>query len=110
MKIASRTLRLRNPTRDVEVTVDIFLPEKDGNAWRCRYEIGWPSGKWESFGGGYDSVQAIVSTLQKIGVEIYFSLEHQSGNLNWGEDWKGYGFPVPADARELLIGDDAKHF
>jgi hypothetical protein len=110
MKIANRKLTLRRANGDIVVPVDLFLPEQHGGGWQCRYEIGWPYGTYRSFGAGHDSMQALISALQKIAVDIHFSDEHKSGRLNWGDDWKGYGFPIPQDARDLLLGDDARHF
>lgn len=109
MKIATRQLKLRGASGDVEVSVDIFLPEQDGTAWKCCYEINWPEEKWSSYAGGFDSAQAIVLALQKIGSDIYFSDYHRSGKLFWDSPEKGYGFPLPASARDMLIGDDAKY-
>jgi hypothetical protein len=45
--------------------------------------------------------------MQSIGTDIYFSEYHKSGQLMWEAPGKGYGFPVPHNARDLLIGDDA---
>jgi hypothetical protein len=109
MKIASRTLTLRDAPGDASVEVSIFVPEPDGGSWTCRYEIGWPHGKWESFGAGVDAMQALTIALQKIGVEIYFSEYHKSGQLFWDKPGNGYGFPVPPSARDVLIGDDIKY-
>jgi hypothetical protein len=44
--------------------------------------------------------------MEKIGVEIYGSDHHRSGKLEWLSTYKGYGFPVPHNSRDLLIGDD----
>jgi len=44
-----------------------------------------------------------------IGSEIYTSDYHKSGHLSSHESWRGYGFPVPQNLRDLLIGDDAKY-
>jgi hypothetical protein len=108
MKIATRLLKLRTAGTDVGVQIDIFAPKPDGDVWKCEYEINWPDDKWVSHAGGADSAQALVLALQKIGVEIYFSEYHTSGRLYWDEPGKGYGFPVPASARDALIGDDLK--
>lgn len=110
MKIASRTLMLQGRAGAVAVPVDVFAPEPDGNGWICRYQIQWPQKPWSSFGAGLDAVQALAIALQKIGVEIYSSDYHRSGLLAWGEPGSGYGFPVPASARDLLIGDDVKYY
>jgi len=66
--------------------------------------------KVDKLRGGIDSAQAITLALQKIGTEIYFGDYHKSGNLFWESPGKGYGFPLPPSARDLLIGDDAKFF
>ncbi len=110
MKIATRILKLRTGSAEVEVPVNIFAPEPDGDVWKCRYEIHWPEEKWSSHAGGVDSTQALVLALQKIGVEIYFSDHHKSGKLFWDDPGKGYGFPVPPSARDVLIGEDPKFY
>jgi hypothetical protein len=76
--------------------------------WVCRYEIGWPCERRSSFGAGFDAVQALHLTLQKIGMEIYRSAYHATGRLAWGEQGMGYGFPVPRSGRDVLIGDDRR--
>lgn len=110
MKMAERILKFKSGKSDLDVAIKLFTPERDGNAWKCRYEINWPEGKWESYAGGFDSMQALVLALQKIGTEIYFSDYHKSGNLFWDVPNSGYGFPLPKDVRSSLIGDDAKYF
>ena len=55
-------------------------------------------------------MQAVILALSMIGVIIYTSDYHESGNLSSGEQGRGYGFPVPHTVRDLLIGDDAKFF
>ena len=53
-------------------------------------------------------MQAVLLTMQKIGTEIYMSEYHKSGRLLWTAPGRGYGFPVPCNLRDLLIGDDAR--
>jgi hypothetical protein len=110
MKIAERTLKYKSDKGDLIVTIRVFAPERDGNAWKCRYEIDWPAEKWASYAGGFDSTQALILALQKIGTDIYFSEYHKSGRLFWDNPNNGYGFPLPKDARDNLIGNDAKYF
>src|SRR5579872_4543760 len=106
MIIATRTLRLKATPSDTNVLIEIFAPERDGNAWNCRYNIHWPSGLWSSFAAGVDSAQALVLAFQKIGVDVYFSDYHKSGKLFWDKPASGYGFPLPPAARDALVGDD----
>ena len=54
-----------------------------------------------------DSVQALLLALQAIGAELYRSEHHLSGRLLWEKEGGGYGFPVPRNIRDLLVGDDA---
>jgi hypothetical protein len=75
--------------------------------WTCRYEIDWPGHTRSHFAGGADSFQALILALQMIGAEIYASAYHEAGSLKWFERWRGYGFPVGYNLRDLLIGDDA---
>lgn len=107
--IASRFLTFRSETGDIKIPINIFAPERDDGAWKCRYEIGWPDDVWKSYGAGVDSVQALNIALEKIGIELYTSEFHKSERLIWEKPANGYGFPVAKDARDLLIGDDAKY-
>jgi len=42
----------------------------------------------------------------EFGIEIYTSEYHRQGKLSWCELGRGYGFPVTANVRDLLQGDD----
>lgn len=108
MTIATRTLKLNLQNGIVDVPINIFLPERDGDSWMCHYEINWPDKPWRSAAGGLDSVQALHCAMEKIGIELYASAANKSGLLTWSSDWKGFGFPVPQNARDMLVGDDAK--
>ncbi len=110
MIIASRSLKLRQGSADFEVPVRIHAPRKNDAEWICDYEIGWPEGARNSYAGSLDAVQALQLALQKIGIELYTSEHHKAGHLRSGNAWNGYGFPVPANAKDLLVGDDAKYF
>ncbi|OYW33318.1 MAG: hypothetical protein B7Y12_20930 [Rhizobiales bacterium 24-66-13] len=58
---------------------------------------------------GFDSVQALVIAMQMIAADIYTSSYHEAGQLLFRPDWKGYGFPVTHNMRDMLTGDDAKY-
>lgn len=110
MLIASRTLTLLNGSDRIQIPIRIFAPEKStSGSWFCRYEIDWPSERHTMEIGGFDSAQAIVLALQAIGAEIYSSSYHKLGKLFFDKPGAGYGFPVSAGLRDLLIGDDAKY-
>lgn len=108
MIIANRSLKLCHMHSEIEVLVRVYAPEFRDDDWSCKYEIGWPQGTREGCAFGIDSAQALFVALQKIGTEIYASDYHQSGNLMWSERARGYGFPVPQNLRDLLVGEDAK--
>jgi Domain of unknown function (DUF6968) len=110
MIIASRSLVLRDNNRSVEMPVRIHAPEKARVDWICRFEIEWPEGRVERWGTGVDAVQSLWIALQMIGTEIYTSQWHEAGQLVWLEPGRGYGFPVPNNIRDLLVGDDKKFF
>jgi hypothetical protein len=109
MIVASRFLKLRLSEKDVDVEVRIFSPRADQDHWACDYEIDWPEGMRKGAAYGYDSVQALHSALNLVGAELYTSDYHKAGKLASVDSWKGYGFPVPKNIRDLLIGDDAKY-
>ena len=92
----------------LQVSVQLFAPENTGHDWRCRYVIGWPNGKEGNAANGIDAMQALILTLQMIGARLYFSDYHKTGRLYFETPGSGYGFPVPKNARDLLIGDDAR--
>lgn len=105
----SHGLKLRDPL-DRDVAIRMYAPERAEVDWVCRFEIDWPEQKAERWGAGIDGVQAMISALQMIGAEIYARAESKSGKLEWLEPGRGYGFPVPANVRDLLVGDDKQFF
>jgi hypothetical protein len=110
MVIATRVLTLRHSGADIPIAIRVFAPERDGDAWTCRYEIDWPEGTRTTAAGGADSVQALTVALKMIGADLYSSLYHKSGKLRLTAPGKGYGFPVPSSIRDMLEGDDEKYF
>jgi hypothetical protein len=108
MIIATRTLKLRSATRDIEIPVRIFAPEQEAASWSCKFEVDWPDGMLTLAVGGVDAVQSLELALKMIGAHIYASDHHASGNLMWEAPGKGYGFPVTNGIRDLLVGDDKK--
>jgi Domain of unknown function (DUF6968) len=104
--IAHRRLVLSSPSGDIQVPVRLFQPEQRDGMWICRYEIDWPNRTKSHLAAGIDGMQALILALRTVGAEIYASDYHKSGCLRWFEPNRGYGFPVPANLRELLIGDD----
>jgi hypothetical protein len=109
MVVASRSLTLRQREGNVAVEIRIFAPQPDQAHWSCAYEIDWPEGTRKFATSGIDSIQALILALNMIGSEIYTSEYHKAGHLSLGDSWKGYGFPVPQNLRDLLEGDDAKY-
>jgi len=110
MRMATRVLRVKTPEGTVELPIHIHIPEEAEGSWGCRYEIGWPGEPRTRTARGADSVQAVILALQMIGTELYTSGYHKAGELLPGGNNNGYGFPVPANLRDMLIGDDAKFF
>lgn len=108
--IAARVLIYRDENGEKEIPIRLFAPEPQDNHWICRFEIDWPKETLKRYGAGQDSVQALVHALQMIGIILYTSDEHKSGNMGWEEIGTGYGFPVMGSVRDLLVGYDAKYF
>jgi hypothetical protein len=108
MLIGTRTLRFEDGADRIDIAIEVHAPERgEDGGWFCRYAIDWPDERRESEGWGHDALQAVWLTLSKIGIEIYTSAYHQTGRLVWEEAGQGYGFPVPPNARDMLVGDDA---
>jgi hypothetical protein len=110
MPAITRLLKLQDRGRELEVAVRISWPTQTKTAWSCSWEIVWPDRKRSNSAGGFDAIQALTNALQVVGCELYLSDEHKSGNLSWGGKWLGYGFPVPNNIRDLLVGDDKQYF
>jgi hypothetical protein len=106
MLIATRNLVVRSEGRDVTLEIRLFEPVSDDGAWSCRYEIDWPDGTKNGRAMGVDGIQAIFVTLQKIGIVLYTSKYHRDAQLVWPAAESGYGFPVPSNAHDLLVGED----
>ena len=110
MLIANRTLIWRDGEREAPVDIRIYAPELGPEgSWGCRFEIAWPDRPKEMTVYGFDAMQALVLGLQTIGVQIYTSEYHESGNLFWDKPGNGYGFPVAPTLRDLLVGEDRKY-
>ena len=108
MVIATRVLKLRRPTGQIDIPIRIFAPQRRGDNWMCHFEIDWPDEIVALDAGGVDSVQAMELALRMIGAFIYGSDHHASGNLIWEAPGQGYGLPVPNTIRDLLVGEDKK--
>jgi hypothetical protein len=106
MLIIAHELFLRTEDRETVIAIRIFKPEEQEKVWACRYEIEWPEGARVFSAIGFDSLQALVLALQMIGAEIYSSAYHREGRLRAYDNEKGYGFPVAASLRDLLVGAD----
>ena len=107
MIIGTRTLTVETPDGDMPVVIRMFLPEPIETTWDCRYEIDWPEGTIKSHTQGNDALHAIELAMQKLGTEVYMSRYHHEGKMWWIKPWVGYGFPMPKEARDLMIGHDA---
>jgi hypothetical protein len=94
----------------MKVPVRMFAPEDIGGGYKCRFEIDWPENPVRAYGAGADEFQALDLTQKQIALEIYHSPYHASGRLWAGSPGRGYGFPIIAQARDLLVGDDRKMF
>ena len=110
MKIAHRTLTFNENNKPIQIQILIGAPLQAEWAWSCEGSIGWPHGLRASRAFGVDSVQALRLTLEMIDAELYSSPYHSSGNLYFETLHRGYGFPVPANMRDVLIGDDKSLF
>ncbi|MCX7310122.1 MAG: hypothetical protein NTZ72_20125 [Afipia sp.] len=110
MIIAERVLKKRNASKDISVPIRIFAPTQEIDAWACHWEIHWPDRLRTGDALGFDGAQALIHAFQTVGSEIYASDEHKSGQLFWSNFRRGYGFPVPQNIRDVLIGDDADYF
>lgn len=110
MLILTHTLHLNRPAGKVPVEIRLYQPLPTGASWICNFEIDWPKGRLARHGVGEDALQALVTALQMIGAQIYTSPYHEDGSLRAYDREDGYGFPVPNNLRDLLIGVDKMSF
>ncbi len=91
----SRALQL-NETHSTNVTITIGKPQKfpDGQDYYCPYQIiGLGDGKIR-WGGGIDEIQALLLTLEQIGIFLSNSEKYKQGTLSWiGSEDGNLGFP-----------------
>ncbi len=59
---------------------------------------------------GIDGIQAIEIAMRLIGARLYTSAHHEAGTLIFEKPGAGYGFPVPQEMRDVLVGDDVRFF
>jgi hypothetical protein len=110
MIIGIRLFHVLLNSKRIPVEVRLFLPTFNDGGWVCNFEIDWPDGEFASYAGGVDALQSIDMALQRVGVEFYMSPFHQAGLIEWHGEKQGYGFPVPKDARDLLVGYDKTYY
>ncbi|MBN8966405.1 MAG: hypothetical protein J0H89_13765 [Rhizobiales bacterium] len=58
------------------------------------------------WGGGVDTVRALLIAMQMIGAQLCTGDAHESGQLSCPGSRGDFGFPVPLTLRDLLVGDD----
>lgn len=101
-----RRLQLSTAAGAVAVDVAIEAPLESVGYWSCSYTIGWPEGVRRGEARGADGVQAMCLALEGIALDLYASEHHRRGRLYWQKPGRGYGFPIPKPARDVLVGDD----
>lgn len=106
MIMLTHALYLSRPEGEIRIEIRIHKPTPKDGCWACAFEIDWPEGTKAMSGAGVDALQALVVSLQMIGVQIYTSSYHHDGALRAYEGQDGYGFPVSRNVRDMLIGVD----
>lgn len=92
---ASRTLKLTN-NNSTNVVIAIGRPQQfpDGPDYYCPYQITGLGDEKVSWGGGIDAIQALLLTLEKIGITLSNLDEYKNGDLSWiGSEDGNLGFP-----------------
>lgn len=110
MLIAERTLKLETPAGTRGIGIKLYAPVREDGDWSCTYEIMWPDAAEKRKMYGLDAMQAVNLTLQMLGTTLYASEAHKSGKLYWEKPGGGYGFPVPPNMRDVLVGNDKIEF
>lgn len=111
MIIANKKLFFGDKNNIKTISISLYLPVFDNKrGWGCKYEIAWPDELRIMTAYGFDEFQAIHIAMQMIGAEIYISEYHETGLLYADGQEKGYGFPVPHNCRDLLVGADIEMY
>jgi hypothetical protein len=87
--IAKRVLELHGHP-DGQINIVLFEPYRDGNTYRCDFQIDNRPG----YGMGVDEMHALSSAMQIIGTRLYTSAYYKAGKLRW-HGQRNLGFPVP---------------
>lgn len=91
----SRTLQL-NDKNLAHVTITVGKPQKfpDGEDYYCPYQIIGLGDETINRCGGIDEIQALLLTLEQIGIFLSNSEEYKKGDLSWlGSEDGNLGFP-----------------
>jgi hypothetical protein len=91
----------------VEVWMEVPVIDAGGQDYRCRYRIKGPRTDRVAHAIGADAFQALQLAMERIGIDLFFSEEGQSGDLRWLDVPYDTGFPVPASIRDLIRNDKA---
>jgi hypothetical protein len=102
--IGSRSLTLDGESK-VEVLVG--LPQKLSETefeYFCPYQVTGLAFEGVRYAIGPDALKALQYTLERIGVELYTSVEAKTGRLVWnyGVVEGDLGFPVMDNVRDML--------
>lgn len=106
MIIATRILRLKHKSVELDVPINIEMPVSGDRCWDCYFEIVWPDTPIRNKVSGLDAAQALYLAMQRIALELYMSPQHHAGDLRWGKPGEGYGFPMAKSGYEDLVGFD----
>jgi hypothetical protein len=93
--IASRSFAVdKDGSRRLDV--HIFAPVKDGNDYRCHYELiesGETIRKGHAF--GVDGIQALLLAIERTGIDVAVSKYGQENRLFWNGQNDDLGLPLP---------------
>ena len=91
----TRTLKLSYPLSK-DVTIAIGKPQKfpDSQDYYCSFQIMGLGDEKVNWVGGIDEVQALLLTLEQIGIRLSETEEYKQGHLSWvGSNERNLGFP-----------------
>jgi hypothetical protein len=98
--IASRTFTIGLEGMHTLETI-VRAPVEDDGAYRCDYDLIEDGTVTTSFHGmGVDSLQALISALQRLGVDIAFSDLAMKRDLYWNDQNDDLGLILPPNCAE----------